>query len=61
MQITVEPDTWFAARLKEPKGFTLVSCAVAPGFEYKDFELARKEELVVRYPQEKEIIEQLCR
>lgn len=61
LQITVEPDIWFAARLKNPKGFTLVSCAVAPGFEYKDFELARKEELVVRYPQEKEIIEQLCR
>lgn len=61
LQITIEPDTWFAARLKDGEGFVLVSCAVAPGFEYKDFELAEKDKLVALYPLEKDIINQLCR
>lgn len=61
LQITIEPDTWFAARLKDEEGFVLVSCAVAPGFEYKDFELAEKDKLVALYPLEKDIINQLCR
>ncbi|WP_233202141.1 cupin domain-containing protein [Parabacteroides provencensis] len=61
LQITIEPGVWFAARLKEPYGFSLVSCAVAPGFEYADFELAKKKELQAVYPQDTEIIEQLCR
>ena len=61
LQVTIEQDTWFAARLKEPEGFALVSCAVAPGFEYKDFELARKEILIDLFPLDKDIIDQLCR
>ena len=57
LQITIEPGTWFAARLKEPSGFTLVSCAVAPGFEYEDFELADRNSLITEYPDyKKEII-----
>lgn len=57
LQITIEPETWFAARLKEPSGFTLVSCAVAPGFEYEDFELADRNSLITEYPDyKKEII-----
>lgn len=50
LQITIEPGTWFAAKLKKPEGYALVSCAVAPGFEYKDFEQARREELISIYP-----------
>lgn len=61
LQVTIEPDTWFAACLKNPEGFVLVSCAVAPGFDYKDFELARKDDLTALYPHEKEIIHRLCR
>ena len=61
LQVTIEPDTWFAARLKEPEGFALVSCAVAHGFEYKDFELDRKEILIDLFPLDKDIIDQLCR
>ena len=57
LQITIEPGIWFAARLKEPSGFTLVSCAVAPGFEYEDFELADRNSLITEYPDyKKEII-----
>ena len=60
-QITIEPGTWFAARLKEPSGFTLVSCAVAPGFEYEDFELADRNSLIIEYPDYKKEIINLTR
>jgi len=44
--------TWFAARLTEQEGpdFMLMSCAVAPGFDFADFELAQRQDLVQRYP-----------
>lgn len=57
LQLTIEPGIWFAARLKEGNAFTLVSCAVAPGFEYEDFEMADRACLLSEYPAyEKEIL-----
>lgn len=61
LQVTIEPGVWFAARLKKPEGYTLVSCAVAPGFEYKDFELAEREALLVLYPGYTDEIKRLTR
>lgn len=58
LQVTIEPNIWFGARLKEKSGFTLVSCTVAPAFEYEEFELAKRGSLLSEYPDyEKEIIE----
>ena len=45
-QHTVEPGVWFAAELKESYGYALVSCAVAPGFEFEDFELGGKRRVI---------------
>ncbi|MBC8603087.1 cupin domain-containing protein [Parabacteroides acidifaciens] len=56
LQVTIEPGIWFAARLKEAQGFALVSCAVAPGFEYPDFELADEDVLLSEYPDHREMI-----
>ncbi len=56
LQVTIEPNTWFAARLKVALGYTLVSCAVAPGFEYEDFTLADREILINKYPQHRDLI-----
>jgi len=59
-QIIIPANVWFAARIKEEKGFTLVSCIVAPGFEFEDFELADKNELIRSFPNIKDEIEELC-
>ena len=41
VQQVVRPGEWQAARpLDRPHGYTLVSCIVAPGFEFSSFELA---------------------
>jgi hypothetical protein len=34
---------------------------VAPGFEFEDFEMAKREELAAEYPQHRAILERLTR
>ncbi|GAA0087037.1 cupin domain-containing protein [Clostridium sp. CTA-7] len=42
-------------------GFALVGCMVAPAFEFDDFELFEREELLKLYPEHKETILKLTR
>jgi uncharacterized protein len=60
-QGVVKAGCWFASRLKDPGGFALVGCTVAPGFEFADFELAARSELIGRYPAHRKLIEELTR
>jgi predicted cupin superfamily sugar epimerase len=41
--------------------FSLVGCTVAPGFEFDDFEMATREELIKAYPQHADVIRRLTR
>jgi predicted cupin superfamily sugar epimerase len=43
----------------EPGTYALCGCTVSPGFDFEDFEMARKEYLLEAYPEQAEIIEQL--
>jgi predicted cupin superfamily sugar epimerase len=55
---------WFGARLPsfgEGPGYALVSCTVAPGFDFADFELADRAALTEHYPQHRQLIESLTR
>jgi predicted cupin superfamily sugar epimerase len=56
-QIVLPAHRWFAARVKDSAGYSLVSCTVAPGFDFTDFELAKKETLIREFPHLKEVIE----
>jgi predicted cupin superfamily sugar epimerase len=58
-QIMIKANIWFAARVKNEKGFSLVSCVVAPGFDFNDFELGNKNELIKLFPRIKREIEKL--
>lgn len=58
-QLLVKANTWFAAKIKNEQGFVLVSCVVAPGFEFEDFEMADKQELLRQYPHLQDTIEEL--
>ena len=57
-QATIPANTWFGSKLKDGKGFALVSCTVAPGFDFLDFELAEREKLVNEFPNLKALIEE---
>ena len=61
LSFVVEPGTWFAAEIPSKQGFALVSCAVAPAFDFAQFEMAKGATLTDRYPQHAEILERLCR
>ncbi len=59
LQYCVPKDHWFASRPLEGEKYSLVSCTVSPGFEFCDFELATKRELLKLYPQYQGVIEKL--
>ncbi len=56
-QFVVKGGNWFAAEVTKQNGFGLVGCTVAPGFDFKDFELGKREILVKKFPQHKKLIE----
>jgi predicted cupin superfamily sugar epimerase len=58
-QVLIRHGTWFGAKVNQENSYTLLSCTVAPGFDFEDFELATQEQLMAVYPQHKEIIELL--
>ncbi|MDL2296675.1 cupin domain-containing protein [Bacteroidales bacterium OttesenSCG-928-B11] len=56
-QVVIPAGTWFAAGIKGRKGYALSSCSVSPGFDFRDFEMATRKELIAQYPYlENEII-----
>ncbi|HTH82683.1 MAG TPA: cupin domain-containing protein [Mucilaginibacter sp.] len=61
LQAVIPANTWFAAEVPSGKEFALVSCAVAPGFDFVEFEMANKQELIAQYPQHKLLLNKLCR
>lgn len=61
LQAVVKAGCWFASRVRDGKSFALVGCTVSPGFNFEDFELAKREDLVQRCPQHQEVIERLTR
>jgi hypothetical protein len=61
LQYTVRRNCWFAAKIMDTTGFSLVGCTVAPGFEFPDFELAQRQNLCSMFPQHAAIIEEFTR
>jgi len=49
----------FGSTVDEPNAYSLVSCVVAPGFDFRDFKLLDKAELLEKYPDFPEIIARL--
>lgn len=60
-QAVVKAGCWFGARMRDAGAFALVGCTVAPGFEFADFEMASREELVREWPEHRRAIEGLTR
>lgn len=60
-QHTVPAGSWFGSRVKQSGHYALVGCTVSPGFDFNDFEMAKRLELENKFPQHTEIIRQLTR
>jgi predicted cupin superfamily sugar epimerase len=59
-QYVVPANCWFASRPAANASFSFVGCTVAPGFDFRDFELATKQDLLLKFPQHEKMIEELC-
>ncbi len=60
-QLVVKAGDWFGSSVADENSYSLVGCTVAPGFDYRDFEMGKREELLKLFPDHKEIIERLTR
>jgi predicted cupin superfamily sugar epimerase len=56
LQLGIEHDHWFAAKIIDKNSFSLIGCTVAPGFDFNDFELANREYMLNSFPQYRDII-----
>ncbi|MDD2710187.1 MAG: cupin domain-containing protein [Verrucomicrobiae bacterium] len=61
LQAVIKAGCWFGATVNAPQAFTLLGCTVAPGFDFADFELGQGSELILLFPQHRQIIERLTR
>jgi predicted cupin superfamily sugar epimerase len=60
-QCVVKGGDWFASEVETPDSYGLAGCTVSPGFDFEDFEMADRQDLIDRYPDQKQIITQLTR
>ena len=60
-QVVVPAASWFGATLRDPVGFALVGCTVAPGFDFREFEVGGRDDLLRKYPRHQRLIERLTR
>jgi predicted cupin superfamily sugar epimerase len=60
-QVLVPRGVWQGSALEPGGSYALLGCTVAPGFEYADYDGARREDLLPQYPQFAELIHRLTR
>ena len=61
LQIQIPRNSWFCAEtLEGEQDYSLVSCVVAPGFQFQDFELGKRDDLLNTYPEHEELIKRFC-
>lgn len=60
-QIVIPAGAWFGALIEGEGDFSLVGCAVSPGFDFDDFEIAARDTMIAKFPSYRAIIEKLTR
>ncbi|MES3016493.1 MAG: cupin domain-containing protein [Bacteroidota bacterium] len=60
-QARIPANAWFGSHVKDKQGYCLVSCTVAPGFDFADFEMAKRSDLLKEFPDFKKAIEEFTR
>jgi uncharacterized protein len=58
-QAVVPAGVWFGSKPAEPDSYSFVGCTVAPGFDFEDFEMKSRAELLAMFPQHQAIVEML--
>ncbi|MDD5065727.1 MAG: cupin domain-containing protein [bacterium] len=58
-QVIIKKGSWFGAAVDKENSYTLMGCTVAPGFDFRDFELADRDQMLRKYPRHEKIIKEL--
>ena len=58
-QCVIPAGSWFGSRVAANGEYALVGCTVAPGFDFADFELAKRDYLLREFPQHQQLIKEL--
>jgi predicted cupin superfamily sugar epimerase len=61
LQVVIPANHWFGAKLTTPNTYTLAGCTVAPGFDFMDFEMAERQNLLKEFPTHSRIITALTK
>ena len=59
LQVVIPANCWFGAKVISQDAYTLSGCTVAPGFDFKDFEIADRKKLLQEFPNHTDIITEL--
>lgn len=59
-QVLVPGGSIFGSTVDHKDSYSLVSCVVSPGFDFKDFELFTQSKLLEKFPQHTSIIKRLA-
>lgn len=60
VQVTIPAGSWQGCFLNEGE-FALMGTTTSPGFEFEDFELGHRDELLAKYPEQRHLILKLTR
>jgi uncharacterized protein len=58
-QTVIEKRTWLAAAVNDTSSYSLIGCTMAPGFDFADFTLGDRKQLIDSFPQHGKIIREL--
>ncbi|NBC67131.1 MAG: hypothetical protein GVY07_15920 [Bacteroidetes bacterium] len=58
-QQTVPSGYWFGVTVDDPESYALCGCTVSPGFDFDDFKMADRADLLEQFPEHEEIIKKL--
>ena len=56
LQSVIYKNSWFAAELVNKTSFGLMGCTVSPGFDFRDLEIGKRDYLLKKYPEYKDVI-----
>lgn len=59
LQVAIPANSWFGARITSPDSYTLASCTVAPGFDFQDFQMGERRQLMNDFPMHAQLIAEL--
>ncbi len=60
-QILVPKNVWQGCMLKDGGNFALMGTTMSPGFDFSDLEIGKRDELIEKYPQAKDLILKLTK